>query len=191
MSDVLSGISTAHLSNLLSPVFMRYCVHPKTIDLRGPNGAASFHSKSITSIPFSEFSLLPLANIRQFHLDLVHPSCTMPFDHLSFFPAIETFIVSGADLSLLSTLLSNPSASSSLKTLAFWDCVLTEEFMKDLTQFASNRKKTALAWLHRVVVVHSDGILPSVASIRGLEEHIPVVDARIATELPMDLFGRV
>lgn len=63
--------------------------------------------------------------------------------------------------------------------------------MKDLTQFASNRKKTALAWLHRVVVVHSDGILPSVASIRGLEEHIPVVDARIATELPMDLFGRV
>ena len=119
VNDVLSGISTAHLSNLLSPVFMRYFVYPKTIDLRGPNGAASFHSKFITSIPFSEFSLLPLANIRQFHLDLVHPSCTMPFDHLSFFPAIETFIVSGADLSLLSTLLSNPSASSSLKTLAF------------------------------------------------------------------------
>ena len=185
VQDVLSGISTTHLSNLPSPAFMRYRVHPRAIELHGPNGAASFYSSSDPYSPLVEFPLLPLADIRRFHLE----ACGADLLHcLSSFPALETFAIEReTDLSHLSALLSNPSASPSLKTLAFLDCVLTEEFMKELIQFASDRKNTASAWLHRVVIIHQDGILPDIASIRGLEEHVPVVDARIAREPPADL----
>ena len=185
VQDVLSGISTTHLSNIPSPAFMRYRVHPRAIELHGPNGAASFYSSSDPYSPLVEFPLLPLADIRRFHLE----ACGADLLHcLSSFPALETFAIEReTDLSHLSALLSNPSASPSLKTLAFLDCVLTEEFMKELIQFASDRKNTASAWLHRVVIIHQDGILPDIASIRGLEEHVPVVDARIAREPPADL----
>ena len=185
VNDILFGISTSHFSNLLSPTFMRYRVRPRAIELHGPNGAASFSSDLGEGVPFAEFPRLPLADIQQFHLntcgkDLVH--------HLSSFPALETFTIEReTKLPHLPALFSNPSASPSLKTLAFLDCVLTEEFMGELAQFASDRKNTASAWLHRVVIIHQDGTFPSITSIRKLEKHVPVVDVRIATKLPMDL----
>ena len=39
--------------------------------------------------------------------------------------------------------------------------------MKELTQFASDRKNTSTsAWLHRVLIVHREGHLPSTSSIQ-------------------------
>ena len=194
VADVLSGISTTHLSNLLSPTFMRYRVHPRIIKLHGPNGTASFFGHSLWDIPFAEFPLLSLANIRRFHLDncgremIQSPDDLAAFNHLPSFSALETFTIEHeANLPHLPTLLSNPSASPSLRTLAFVHCVLTEEFMGELAQFASDRKSTASAWLHRVVIVHRDGTFPSITSIRKLEEHVPVVNVQIATKLPTDL----
>ena len=195
VNGVLSGVSTTHLSNLLSPTFMRYRVCSRFIELQGPNGAASFHSESDLNEPFAELSRLPLANIRRIYLDTSRRGLGEPFfgsvafRHLSSFPSLETFIIKCKTnlLHLLFTSLSNPSASPSLKTLAFLDCTLTEEFMKELTRFAFDPKKTASVWLHRVVIIHSKGILPSVTLIRALEEHVPVVDVRIAEELPTEL----
>ena len=157
--------------------------------------ATSFFCDPDSNIPFVEFPLLPLANIRRFRLDIygwelfrLSPDPVV-FQHMSSFPALETFAVGReTDLSLLlSALLLNPSASPTLKILAFVDCVLTEEFMKELTQFAFDRKNTTSAWLDRVVIIHRGGILPNIASIRGLEEHVPVVDVRTGVELPADL----
>ena len=195
VNHVLSGISMTHLSNLLSPTFIRYCVHPRIIELHGPSGAASFHSNSNSSIPFVEFPRLPLTNIRHFRLntrwwELNEPSPgPMVFRCLSSFPTLETFTIEHeTNLSrLLSALFLNPSASPSLKTLAFLDCVLVEEFMKKLMQFASDRKNTTSVSLRRVIINHRDGIFPSIASIRGLGKHVPIVDIRIAEELPIDL----
>ena len=163
VNDVLSGVSTTHLSNLLSPTFMRYRVCSRFIELQGPNGAASFHSESDLNDPFAEFPRLPLANIQRFYLDTSRRGSGEPFfgsvafRHLSSFPSLETFIIKCKTslLHLLFTSLSNPSASPSLETLAFLDCTLTEEFMKELTRFAFDRKKTASVWLHRVVIIHS------------------------------------
>ena len=192
--SVLTSISTTHLSNLLSPTFMRYCVRPRTIELHGPNGAGSFSTLSNSGIPFEEFPRLPLTNIRQFHFGswgwgvFRPPPDPMAFHHLTFFPALEAFILCGVNPSHhLSTLLSNPSVLPSLNTLAFSNCDLTQEFMEGLTRFASDRKRTTSAWLHRVVIIHSDGILPNITSIRGLRSHVPVVDVRIAEGLPTDL----
>ena len=190
--DVLSNISTTHLSNLSSPTFMRYRVSSRAIVLLGPNGAASFVSHSRLGNQFVEFPRLPLASIRQFHLNarewkpIGDPGV---FYHLSSFPALKSFIIECKTdlLHFLSALFSNPTASPSLNTLAFMDCVLTEGFMKLLTRFAFDRKNTTSARLHRVFITHRDGILPSMASIRNLEEHVPVVEVRTAANLSTGL----
>jgi len=111
------------------------------------------------------------------------------FHHLSSFPVLKTFTIGRETdlLRLLSPLLSNPSASPSLKTLGFQDCLLTEGFMKGLVRFVSDRKNTTSAWIHYVVITDPEGKFSSIALISALEECVPVVDIQIATELPMDL----
>jgi hypothetical protein len=193
LGDVLSGLSTAHLSNLPSPTLMEYRAYPRAIRLLGSNGSAAFRGISGSDIPFVEFPRLPLTNVRRLHLDTrswwkkIQPPTV--FHHLSFFPALETFFIQcDADLpQLLSALFSNPSSSPSLKALVFLNCIIAEEFMEELTRFASNRKSTTSAWLHSVVILHREGKFPSIGSIRKLGEHVPVVDVRIAEELPADL----
>ena len=59
--------------------------------------------------------------------------------------------------------------------------------MKQLARFTSDRKNTTSAWLNSVVIVNQEGIFPSIASIRGLEGRVPVVEVRTAANLPMDL----
>ena len=196
VNDVLSGISTTHLSNLQSPAVVRYCAKPMIIELLGPNGTASFANNYAGSdVPFVEFPQLPLTTIRRFDLNtrkwksIQPPPGPRALHHLSFFPTLETFTVEGeTNLShLLSTLLSNPSALPSLKTLAFLDCVLTEEFMEELIRFSSDRKNTASTWLHRVLLVDQDGEFPSAASIHRLECIVTIVDVRTDDTFPTDL----
>ena len=195
VNDVLSGISTTHLSNLLSPTVLRYHVKPTVIEQLGPNGAASFVNHCGSDVPFVEFPRLPLTNIRRFDLNTSNWTSIQPppgpgaFHHLSFFPALETFTVeSETNLSyLLSALLSNPPALPSLKTLAFLDCVVTEEFMEELIWFAYDRKKTTSTWLHHVLFVDQDGEFPSAASIHRLERIVTIVDVRVDSKFPADL----
>ena len=192
--DTLSGISTTHLSNLHSPSSMEY--HAGTarqIRLLGLNGAASFSSCPCSSLPFEEFPRLHLTNIRRFHLNTEgwEPSRAGPrvFHHLSFFPTLETFTIEDeTNLSrLLSPLLSNPSASPSLKTLGFLDCVIPEDFMEELVRFASDRERTTSAWLHRILIVHRNGEFPSAGSIHKLRRIVKVVEIRMDDKLPKDL----
>ncbi|KAF9786413.1 hypothetical protein BJ322DRAFT_1059468, partial [Thelephora terrestris] len=194
LNDVLSDISLAHLSNLPSPAFLGYESYPRNIRLRGPNGSFSFSCFPSAGIPFEEFPLLPLTNVREFRLRHRTPqrhrsSHNLPVFNPSPFPALETLAVE-CDIDLLqflSTLLSKPPILPSLKTLAFLNCVITEEFMEKLTQFASDRVNTTSARLHHVVIVHENGMFPSAASIHALGKHVPVVDVRFGTILPVDL----
>ena len=59
--------------------------------------------------------------------------------------------------------------------------------MEELMRFASDRKNTTLARLHCVAIVHPEGKSPGIASIRKLEDHVPVVDVRIATKIPTEM----
>ena len=191
LSDVLPIFSLDHLPNLQSPTLMKYRPDNGVVRLLGPNGSFSFETMSCFMDPFVELPLLHLTNVRVFHIrrepDLFPiGSITFPSPSL---PVLETLIVECEDTipHLFSTLLSNPSSSPSLKTLAFLDCDLDEDFMEQLTQFASNRKNTTLAWLYRVVIVNSKGILPRFASIEALGKYVSVVDVRIGNKLPADL----
>ena len=198
LHEILSGISTTHLANLSGPTFMEYESHPREVRLHGPNGTFSFNNFDGLEGLFVEFPVLPpLTDVREFRF--IHRTLLIPppgpelSQRLASFPALETFAIEcdveyDTDLSdALSPLMSNDLDHPSLKTLAFLNCVITEEFMDGLTRFATNRKNTALARLHRVVIVHTDGKFPSAFSIRSLQMVVPVVDVRFGKELPPDL----
>ena len=189
-NDLLSDIPTTQFSNLLSPTSINYESTGTMIRLLGPNGSFSFGKIVSSRKPFIEFPLLPLTNIRKFHL--ANPPSLQglrPVLQSSFFPALETFTVDReASIShLLSNVLSTPSSLPSLTTFGFLDCILSPDFMEALTRFASNRKNTTLALLHRVVIVHSVGKLPDVVSIDALRDHVPVVDIGMDRQLLEDL----
>ena len=194
LNEILSDIATTHLSNLPSPAFMEYQSYPRDIRSFGPNGSFSFSCSPSSSVPFVEFPLLSLTGVREFRLkhrtpERLRSSLGPIVFHPSSFPVLETLAVEcDTDLlHVLSPLFSNPSASPSLKTLAFLDCVITKEFMKELTQFATDRKDTTSAWLHHVVIVGQGGGFPTATSILELGRHVPVVDVRFGTKLPMGL----
>ena len=197
LNDVLSGFSATHLQNLPSPVFLEYQSYPRKIRSRGPNGSFSFLCLPSVAIPFEEFPLFSLTHVREFRLRLgpiaprriqSDPQNPPPFDPSSF-PALETLALE-CDINLshfLSALLSNPPDLPSLKTLAFLNCTITEDFMRRLARFAVDRASTRSARLHHVVIVHEDGGFPSAASVHALEKIVPVVDVRFGTALPKGL----
>ena len=179
LSAILSNTSITHLPNLLSPAFIEYRSSPRVIRLVGPNGRFSYNRDWSPRIPFTEFLVLPLTDVRE--LFLIHSDLSMAFLP-SPFPTLETLAIECNDASCLSSVFfPNHSAFPSLKTLEFSGCVITEEFMEELAQFAVNRKASTLTWLHRVVIVDQDGGFPTAASISKLEEHVPIVDVRFDT----------
>ena len=182
LDSILSDIPATHFMNLSSPT--RMISEERRIRLSGPNGSFWFQGFS-SKTTFAEVPLLSFDTIRE--LRLGDPS-SRAFDP-SVFPALESLAIErGVSVqNTLSTLLSSPTSSPALKTLAFLNCYLPKDFMEDLVRFASNRKDTMLAWLHRVVIVDSGGRFPSADSIRALGKHVPVVDVQFGTELPTDL----
>ena len=156
LNETLSGISTTHLSNLPSPTFMTYRSSIQEIHLTRPNGSFSYTHEWLSVPPFAESSVLPLTDIKELHL--VHSDPSVVF-HPSSFPALETLTIEcNTDVShLFSALFPDPSLFPSLRTLKFLDCVITEEFMEELNQFASSRKNTTSARLYCVEFAHRGG----------------------------------
>ena len=196
VSGILSGVPAKQLPNLSSPTFMECQSYCRSIRLLGPSGAFSFKCLHGPEDPFSELPLLPLSLTSVRELRLVHSRserASSPLKptifHPSLLPALETLAVNcETSMShLFSMLFSNPPSSPSLKTLALLDCNVTEDFMEELTKFASNRKSTTSARLYRVFIVNSKGKLPSIASVDALWKHVPVVDVRMGKEFPKDL----
>ena len=134
LNDILSEISTTHLANLPPPAFLEYQSYPRDIRLTEPNGSFSFSCFPSSGSPFVELPLFSLADVREFHLkhhtpQRLRPSPNFPVLYLTSFPVLETLAIECDTDALRSALLPNPSASPSLKTLAFLNCIITEDFM--------------------------------------------------------------
>jgi hypothetical protein len=190
LNNLLSCVSTTYLGNLASATHMESC--GRSVKMSGPDGSFSFSGPSVSEMPLVALSSLSFANIREFHLRCSEQqgSVTSPrVFHPSSFPALETLAIKhDTDVpATLSALLSTPASYPLLKTLAFLNCDLSEDFMKELARFVSNRKNTISARLYRVVIVHPHGKFPSAASIHTLGRRVPVVDVRFGIKLPTDL----
>ena len=152
----------------------------------GPGGSFSYEGHFSSEIIFRELAVLSLDGIREFRLK--YPAWSPIELHLSSFPSFEVFVIdAGPYGSNLSTVLPDP-ASSSLKTLVFPCCLITEGFMAELTQLASDRENATSVSLNRVILIE---YLPTdVASIERLGKHVPVVGVMKRMELPKDLSWR-
>lgn len=158
------------------------------VRLLGPGGSFTLSGRlRLGDAPGLPFPFI-LNSIREFRLEHRTLSISKKI-HLSLFPSLEVFCVSNntSVSRVLSTLLPKPTSSRKLRTLAFLNCIIAEGFMDELAQFASSRKNTKSASLHRVVVVGSDERLPSVASIERLRKHVPVVEVTEGYKLSMNL----
>ena len=195
--DASSVLSDVHRLNPRSYTSMEYRPRKKLkiIQLLGPDGSFSFE-RWTAEAPFAEFSRFPLNNVQTFHLKHKSPDFGKPppvpaIIPPSLFPALETLVVENETAAslLLSAFFSNPSSSRSLKTLAFFNCYIDDGFMKELTQFSSNRKKATLAPLNRVVIVVNPSKNPRnpLPSTDELGKYVPVVDVHVGGELPSDL----
>lgn len=186
LTGVLSGVSTECLPGLSSPVFMKYRPFPRSIQLLGPGGSFSYEGLVNTEGPFGEFPLLPLTGIRELHLE-GRGSWILRQFRLSCFPSLEVLAVDGSSkVSLLTPVLPDPASSPSLKTVAFLDCVITDDFMAQLAQVALDRKN-ASAPLNRVVIMNSGGEFPAAASVERLRGCVSVVEVLGGREFPKDL----
>ena len=201
--DTIPNVSTAHLLDPQSPSTFELITHRRCrvgVLLRGLGGEFSFFKpvRVEDSEPFPDLHQLPLTNIHEFRLlhfeeaerNVPEPPVFRP----SLFPNLETLAIEcnpecETDVRrVLSSLLSNPTSSSLLKTLAFLNCTLSEELVEEITNFASERKRTLTStWLYRVLIVHQDGKFPSAASIHKLKNYVKVVEVRMGNELPEGL----
>ena len=189
LADLLSVVPMTRLPNLF-PSFMEYRFSsPQSIRLIGPDGSFSLESYApMLWNHFKEFPPFPLDNIRELRLECRTASILPRLLQLSF-PSLEVLVIDYDDnvSRVFSTLLPNPTFCPLLKTLAFLNCVITEDFMDELAQFASGREDTALASLNRIVIVGSNEGPPSAASIERLRKRVPVVEVMEGCGLPADL----
>lgn len=186
-TGIFSGVSMTHLPSLTSPVVMEYGPFPRSIRLLGPDGTFSYKGPMTTEDPFGEFPLLPLAKIRELRLEC-RGSWVLKQFRLSSFPSLEVLAVDGGSkVSLLSPVLPDPASSPSLETLAFLNCVITENFMAQLTQVALDRTTGTSTSLRRLVIIDSEGELPAAASIERLRKHVSAVEVLEGREFPKDL----
>ena len=187
LTEIFSGVPMRHLSNLSSPTFMEYRHSPRNVRLLGADGSFSYEGPGDSDAPFEGFPLLPLANIRELRLKCCGSWILTDF-RPSFFPSLEVLAIDGgSSISFLFPELPSSTPSPLLRTLAFLDCVITEDFMATLTQIALHRRNNASTSLHRVVVIDSKRQFPPAASVKRLREHVPVVEVFEGKEFPKDL----
>ena len=182
LNDTLSSIPATHLANLPSPTYMT--IYERNIRLSGPNGSFSFSGLCPSEMSLVGLPLLSFDKIRELRCGY-----TPRTFHPSLFPALEALAIE-RDTNISRTLsiwLSSPKSLPLLKTLAFFNCDLSEEFMKMLTGFACERRSAAVTWLYRVLIVDCHGRFPSSPSVLGLRDYVNVVDFRMANNLPSDL----
>lgn len=106
---------------------------------------------------------------------------------LPILPALETITVANAgsfSTGAFDWLASHPLVCPFLNTIAFFNCALTPEVMEEFEHVIEKRKGLEAAWLYRVVIVSSTGVLPDCSLIQRFRRHVSCVDVRVDDKLP-------
>ena len=169
LTDILSGVSLTHLPSISSPIFMEYQSSPRVIRSLGPGGSFSYDGHFISESISLEFAVLRLQNFREFRFKYRRWWVPTELD-LSSFPSLGKLVVEGVSTSAppLSIKFPDITSPSSLEFLAFLDCPITEGFMAELAQFASDRKNIGSTSLNRVVIIEwLSGLHPPLLQLRS------------------------
>jgi hypothetical protein len=176
------------IHTVLVPItVMKYQTSPRELHVSGDHGFFSFRSSQ--SAPLSpELHLFPTASVREFHLDTspcaISPNYFIPV--LRQLPALETLVAVNLTWATgtLASLAVQPLPCPSLKTMAFFNCKLTPEAIREFEGAIVKRKDSEAARLYRAIIVSSTGVLPDYSLIQGLRNHVPCVDVRVDNKLP-------
>jgi len=177
------------IREVLTPItIIKFQAAPMEVHAIGTNGLFSFRCPRPRLFCGPELYLLPTSSVREFHANVVPWTLTpmFMFSMLTRLPALETLVLSNVirwATGVFDPLAEQPMACPSLKTVAFHNCVLTPEAMKEFEGVVARRKGSAAAWLYRVVFV-STGVLPDYTLVQQLRRHVPYVDVRVDDKLP-------
>ena len=164
-------------------------VTPQELRMVGNSSTFTFRSTKIsTKHAESEFTLFPVAEVRELHMDI------QPFQFtdkgiitvLRALPALEILAISRTPFpsGLLSGLSAEPVLCPTLKTIAFLDCGVDAAVIKRLEEAIAKRKNNTGAQLFRVTIVSSAKTLPDFASIQELRKSVPCVEVRVDDKFP-------
>ena len=178
------------VQKVLAPITVVKCQsNPWEFHVFGDNGS-SFSFRYSGSLPWMpELYLFPTAPVREFHVNSTPWTLTPIFLILTLcqLPALETLVITNTTswaTGTFESLAGQPLLCPSLKTIAFFDCTLTLEAMKEFEGAVVKRKGLEAAWLYRVVIISSTGVLPDYTVIQQLRQHISYVDVRVDDKLP-------
>ena len=177
------------IQELLTPITaIKYC-SSRWLHISGGDGQLSFQSPE-TAIPtlYDGLDLFVTGAVREFHiktyaLDSSGTFLSRPLERLPILEALvflETHLSPGS----LSALAKEDPLCPSLKTIAFFDCEVTEGVIKELERVLTKRRDSTAARLYRVVIVNIARTLPSLQSIHRLRKLVPRVDVGVGDELP-------
>ena len=183
--------SPMRIGGVLAPITaVRFRASPIEIHISGTKGSICLRCPQFQHYFGPELHIFPTASIREFHADFM-PWTLAPSHAATLFaklPALEILTFANATswtTGALDSLAIQPPQCPSLKTIAFFNCKLTPQAMKEIEGIAVKRKGSAAAWLYRVVIVCSTaGALPDSTLIQQLRQHVPCVDVRVDDKLP-------
>ena len=176
---------STHIQDLLAPITtIKYLHSPGRLHLFGNDGSFSFHTAHAPQKFYEEFGLFATGAVREFHL---------PFGNqhrlswtLERLPALEALVISKGDIGpkFFSALAEEPVLCQSLHTIAFLDCRVASEVIRELEGVLVKRGHSFAARLHRVVVINRTRELPDHYLISQLRKFVPRVDVAVGDELP-------
>ncbi|KAF9649589.1 hypothetical protein BDM02DRAFT_3186216 [Thelephora ganbajun] len=174
------------IRELLDPVtVIKLWSSPGLFHIFGGGGRLAFQGSKNT---YDGFKLFVTGAVREFHTDVyrLDPSG----DHLSWplrrLPALEALVLSKTRFppGSLSVLAEEPVLCPSLKTIAFFDCKVNEDVIRELEEVLAKRRDSTAARLYRVVIVNNTRALPDLQLIHQLRKFVPRVDVGVGDELP-------
>jgi len=150
-------------------------------------GQFSFQPSKHTPTLYEGLGLFVTRTIRELHITYALDSggiyLTWPMERL---PALEALVLSEMHLpsGSLSALAKEGPLCPSLKTIAFFDCEVNEDVIKELEEVLAKRRDSTAARLYRVVIVNPTHALPNPQLIRRLKKFVLRVDVGVGDELP-------
>ena len=171
------------IQQLLTPVTtIKYQSSPRWFQIFSGEGRFSFQSPKTPSGSYGEFHSFVTETTRELHVNIYH---SLPW-LLKRLPALEALVFSGVDRfpGSLSELATEPIPCPCLNTIAFFDCRVTVDTIKELEGVLEKRRDSTAARLYRVVIVNNTRALPDLQSIHRLQKFVPRVDVRAGNELP-------
>ena len=177
------------IQKLLTPITaIKVQIIPQELHFSGNGSAFTFRAPDNPPTICGVLMSFPIT-LRELHLN-IHPQKFTDVglsNTMKTIPALEILAISGATkfpIGLFSVLKKEPVLCPALKTIAFLDCGIDQDVMKELGEALARRRDSTGARVCRVVIVSSTGAMPDRRSVRRLRKSVPCVDVRMDDKLP-------